>query len=265
MGRFPRMWCKRSAAVALTVFLASCFAGTPAHATGTPEQNCQAARWKAAGKYTKCQTAAQARRELTADFSIFQLQTSKCREKYRLTWAKLQVKYPATTCAGPRFVDNGATVTDNLTALEWEKKTNLDSTPNATDPHDADNRYTWCADGDANFLCDNGVNSGPADGTCFTRFLASLDSAGGCFTGQCDWRLPTREEQETLLAARFPCNASPCVDPLFGPTQTNDGYWSSNTYLYQPDNAWFVDLSQGVVGLSTKANSIYARGVRGGL
>jgi len=248
-----------------TALLVCCLATTSVHASVSPEQNCQAARYKAAGKYSKCQAYANALRERTADFSTFQKKTSQCRDKYRATWAKLQAKYPATSCAAPRFVDNGTTVTDNLTALEWEKKTNLDSTPNGADPHDADNRYTWCADVDANFLCDNGVNTGPADGTLFTGFLASLDSAGGCFTGLCDWRVPTREELQTILAGSFPCSTSPCIDPVFGPTQFNDAYWSSNTYLFQPDNAWCVAFDQGIVGISTKANPIYARGVRGGL
>ena len=259
------MRCRLLVNLGRTAFLVSCVATTAVHATVSPEQNCQAARYKAAGTYAKCQAYANAQREKTIDFSIFQKKTSRCRDKYRATWARLQAKYPATSCAAPRFVDNGTTVTDNLTGLVWEKKTNLDSTPNGADPHDADNRYTWCADVDANFQCDNGVNTGPADGTFFTGFLATLDSAGGCFTAQCDWRVPTREELQTILAGPFPCSTSPCIDPAFGPAQTNDGYWSSDTYRFQPDNAWFVEFGQGVVGISTKANPIYARAVRGGL
>src|SRR5690349_7704301 len=113
------MSCERGAQVGYAAFVMCCLASVSAYAV-SPEQNCQAARHKAAGKYARCQANANAQREKTIDFSLFQTQTSRCRDKYRATWARLQAKYPATSCAASRFVDNGMTVTDNLTALEWE-------------------------------------------------------------------------------------------------------------------------------------------------
>ena len=137
----------------------------------------------------------------------------------------------------------------------------LDATPNGADPHDADNTYTWCADGNLYFVCDNA--GGPGDGTAFTDFLSSLDS-GGCFDGQCDWRLPSADELQTILSEPFPCTTLPCIDPVFGPTQS-DIYWSSTTYEYTDTYAWYVSFEQGIVGINVKALNPYVRAVRGGL
>ena len=112
-------------------------------------------------------------------------------------------------CASDRFVDNGdGTVTDRLTALQWEKKTN-DSTI-----HDSSNTYS------------EGTTRGAADGTVFTTFLATLNQNGSCFAQKCDWRLPTVEELQTILLKPYPCD-TPCIDEnLFGPVG-NAWYWSS--------------------------------------
>jgi hypothetical protein len=244
----------------LIAVLVWCVVSSSAHAMILPEQNCQAARFRAGGTYARCQVNAEATRERGANFSLFQSRISRCRDKYRAMWARLQARYPGTSCAAARFVDNGTTVTDNLTALQWEKKTNLDATPNGADPHDADNTYTWCADGNSDFICDNAGD--PGDGTTFTGFLSSLNN--GCFAGQCDWRFPTRDELQTILSEPFPCATSPCIDPIFGPTKS-DLYWSSSTYLVAPNNAWFVESGQGVTGINAKSNPFYARAVRGGL
>jgi hypothetical protein len=84
-------------------------------------------------------------------------------------WPRLQAKAPARLAMATRFTDNGTTVTDNLTGLQWEKKTD-DSTV-----HDKDDRYSWSA------------GFAAADGTAFTTFLPVLNG-GACFAGQCDWR-----------------------------------------------------------------------------
>jgi hypothetical protein len=170
-------------------------------------------------------------------------------------WPRLEANAAGTgsSCDGARFTDNGdGTVTDRLTALQWEKKTNGDGSESA-DPHDADNVYTWT---DA---------STAADGTAFTSFLASLNT-GGCFAGQCDWRLPTRDELLTMLSP--PLSACPpfsCVHPVLGASAAN--YWSATTFAYDPHYAWSVypNLSDSIVlGLSKTASDVGALGVRAG-
>ena len=98
-----------------------------AHAKLGAEQSCQKSRYDAATKYAQCHGKALAKLFATNDLVKLQPALSKCRVKYTSTYLKIQKKAVGTgsTCDAPRFVDNGdGTVTDNLTGLDWEEKTN---------------------------------------------------------------------------------------------------------------------------------------------
>ena len=166
--------------------------------------------------------------------------------------------------SGPRFVDNrDGTVTDHKTGLVWEKKDNLDGSSNLSDPHDADNVYAWSSSGTA------------PDGTAFTAFLFGLNggtspdgvATSGCFTGHCDWRLPTIEEVAGIVdETQGTCagGIGPCLDPIFGPTPA-DGYWSAATFARNATRAWLVDFSSGGMVAGGKTLDFFVRAVRGGL
>lgn len=166
--------------------------------------------------------------------------------------------------SGARFIDNrDGTVTDHKTGLVWEKKDNLDGSANPSDPHDADNLDAWSSSGTA------------PDGTVFTAFLFGLNggtspdgvATSGCFTGHCDWRLPTIEELAGILdETPETCGSGvePCIDPTFGPTQA-DGYWSATTFARNAARAWLLDFSSGGMAEGSKAVTLFVRAVRGGL
>ena len=215
-------------------------------AATTPEQACQRARHAAAANYNACAQKAVGKIAAGGNFGKFRDAISKCRIKYTGTWAKLAAKAAGTggTCDAGRFTDGGTTVTDNLTGLQWEKKTD-DMTI-----HDKDTMYPWTAGTTA------------ADGTVFTTFLPALN--GGCFAGQCDWRLPTVYELQTIVLEAYPCTTSPCIDPVFGPTVA-DFYWSATTYATDPNDVWLVDFNSGVPDNGYKNFNDYVRAVRAGL
>jgi hypothetical protein len=166
---------------------------------------------------------------------------------------------------GPRLLDNGdGTVTDTKTGLLWEKKSDDGSV------HDQDNTYTWST----------GSPAYNPDGTAFTSFLATLNSAP-CFAKHCDWRLPTMTELQSLVAYE---RWAPAIDPVFNAacdpdctvltcscTSLDDFYWSSTPMAEIPSvDAWNVGFNQGVVNLYPKTfgslpGGSYARAVRGGL
>ena len=156
------------------------------------------------------------------------------------------------------YTDNGdGTITDNVTGLMWEKKSDDDSI------HDKDNRYTW------------GQNVSPysMNGTMVTTFLADLNSGGG-FAGYTDWRIPNVKElysivnlevtnPSTFSAFNTGCTAGctvtecSCTVPSF--------YWSSSTVTNPPNDAWDVDFFDGNVLFGNKNGVNYVRAVRGGL
>jgi Protein of unknown function (DUF1566) len=227
-------------------------AGTAQAANST--QKCHLGRYKAAALYIACQ------QKLMAVFfakvptppDADQAAVSKCRGKNTAAWSRVQAKASGTEsiCDHARFQDNDdGTVTDRLTELQWEKKTS-DATV-----HDVDNLYSWSAGGDG---------FAAADGTALTGLLATLNS-GSCFAGQCDWRLPTIYELQTILLEAYPCTTSPCIDQtIFGPT-TADQYWSATTLTTDPTAAWNIFFDSGSVGYSHTGSSYYVRAVRGGL
>jgi hypothetical protein len=72
-----------------------------------------------------------------------------------------------------------------------------------------------------------------------------------------DWRLPTREELESILDLE---KAYPAINPIF--TEEGNWYWSSTTYAGNSDDAWLVDFGDGYVGWYGKDSSNYVRPVR---
>jgi hypothetical protein len=165
-----------------------------------------------------------------------------------------------------RFVDNGnGTITDNQTGLMWEKKTTaVNSGENLADPHDVDNLYTWSADSAPPYK---------PTGTAFTDLLYGFNAGSspngedvnGCLAGHCDWRLPSVDELETILLKDDRCLVHPCIDALFGPTQSDD-YVSNLTSLNEgvPDFVWEVSFDDGVLGASGKQTGHFVRAVRCG-
>jgi hypothetical protein len=215
--------------------------------------SCTGSLYKAADAYAACEHATLTKYfgpQFPFDFSTA---ASRCRTKYAATWERIHAKFSgsATQCAEPRFVDRGdGTVVDNLTGLQWEKKTAADGVADPADPHDADNTYGWSA---------ADVES---DGTAYTNFLAALD--GSCFAGQCDWRLPTLIELQTILAEPYPCVAHPCIDPVFGPTNVGD-YWTTTLFGDRLLGlGWLVTFFQGAIPAEGETAARCVRAVRGG-
>jgi hypothetical protein len=174
--------------------------------------------------------------------------------------------------ASRSYTDNGdGTITDNKTGLMWEKKDSLDNTPNPSDPHDADNTYTWCADvNPMDGICDNGTND--MDGTIVTTFLVALNAGSG-FAGHTDWRIPNLSELQSIANYQ---TAIPAADAVFSANcvasctvttcscTVGGYYWSTTTYQFMPLSAWFVDFFGGFVTVNPKPNANQVRAVRGG-
>jgi hypothetical protein len=230
-------------------------------ANPTPQENCDYARVAAWKTYHSCVERVVAK---LAHGAVFDMITAfaQCRHTYFTKWTAFQSKasLATSTCIGSRLTDNGTTVTDNLTDLVWEKKTNDASV------HDAGNLYTWS------------TGSNNEDGTAFTSFLGTLNGGGG-FAGANGWRLPTMAELQTILrdfactdAGGGPtcnCGAPPCIDGTFGATKTDNGYWPATSVVTGPDvEAWGVDFGGGgPYGFDSngKESDSYVRAVRGGL
>jgi hypothetical protein len=228
---------------AACVVAAAMTLGGAARAGKTNAEKCELKRIQAATKYASC---VQKVLTLTLGSGSGDALYGKCRRKYGAKFQKLQ-RLAGSPCAFPRWVDNGdGTITDNLSALQWELKT-TDATT-----HDVDNSYVWSSTVSA------------SDGPLFATFLKDLNNS--CFAGQCDWRVPTAAELGTLLLPEpYPCGSSPCVDPLVGLVNTDSCYWSSTSAFQAPESAFDVCFSDGKIRANPKSLPARVFGVRGGL
>jgi hypothetical protein len=146
------------------------------------------------------------------------------------------------------YTDNGQTIADNATGLEWEKLCNDAVNPACPTIHDVNTFYTW----DQAF-----------------QKIADLNAAN--FAGHNDWRLPNINELQTLLDYG---RADPAIDPIF-----NNGtdsftfpevqsfpcaYWTSTTYAGASEFVWMVRAGDGFVSGRMRVETFNVRAVRGG-
>jgi hypothetical protein len=147
-------------------------------------------------------------------------------------------------------------VRDNVTGLIWEVKQAKDGVKDYSNPHDADNTYTWYDSNSAT----NGGNAGTSgDGTDTEDFINALNAAA--FGGFSDWRMPSVKELSSLINNDIPY-PGPTIDATWFPRTGASGYWSSTTYAAFTSIAWRVNFSYGSVPSNAKSNIYYVRAVR---
>lgn len=145
---------------------------------------------------------------------------------------------PITHPSG-RLVDNrNGTVTDSATGLMWKK----------------------CAEG----LSGAGCTTGTAQQLKWQQALQR--GANTTFAGYSDWRLPNKNELESLVE-RSCENPSINVTAFPGTPSNKVGlsdFWSSSPYAGNSYEAWYVNFNGGKVTGYGKNSTKYARLVRVG-
>ncbi|MEA1922676.1 MAG: DUF1566 domain-containing protein, partial [Pseudomonadota bacterium] len=150
-----------------------------------------------------------------------------------------------------------AMVRDNVTGLIWEVKQAGNGTGNYSNPHDADNTYSWY---DSNPATNGGDTGRQGDGTDTEDFINALNTEN--YGGYNDWRLPAIKELSRItdLNQTLP---SPSTATDFFPLTTLSYYWSSTTYSSNNSlNAWSVYFGSGKNYINSKDSSFSVRAVR---
>jgi hypothetical protein len=148
-------------------------------------------------------------------------------------------------------------VRDNVTGLIWEIKTSKDDTQDYSNPHDADNTYTWYnTNPEINF----GYTGTAGDGTDTEDFINALNDE--VFGGYTDWRLPDMYELASIVDLSVYDSA---IQNKMFPNIKSARYWSSTSRPLSVNNgAHFLVFDHGWSQTDKKNFSHYVRAVRRG-
>ncbi|HMT92589.1 DUF1566 domain-containing protein [uncultured Thiothrix sp.] len=162
-------------------------------------------------------------------------------------------KLDAAGLALSSSVSQWSCVKDNVTGLVWELKTDDGGL------HDKDDTYVWYEsdprlgngglpgyekatdyDTSRNDQTCSGFSMGNNASYCNTKaFVNRVNQATYC--GANNWRLPTREELNSLVDYQ----ASPRIDINFFPNTIDSYYWTSVPYAYRNQHVWVISFHHG--------------------
>jgi hypothetical protein len=81
------------------------------------------------------------------------------------------------------------------------------------------------------------------------------------FASFSDWRLPNKNELETIIEES--CH-SPAINERIFPATPSAYFWTSSPYAGLAHGAWSIDFGYGAVNASVKTGNLHVRLVRGG-
>jgi len=78
------------------------------------------------------------------------------------------------------------------------------------------------------------------------------------------WRMPTREELESLKSLIDKTRKDPAIDTFVFPDTPSSRFWSSSPFVGSANYAWYVGFNYGFVGNVNRGYTLAVRLVRGG-
>lgn len=170
------------------------------------------------------------------------------------------MSYTKLDATGNDLPDDAASwsmVRDNVTSLIWEVKQAKDEKPDYSNPHDADNTYTWY---DSNPETNGGNVGTPGDGADIEDFITALNITK--YGGYQDWRIPAIDELASIVDYNI-FSPNPAINMYYFINTSASGYWSSTDSALDENFSWVLDFINGSIYDTFKSKSQYVLAVRG--
>jgi hypothetical protein len=145
---------------------------------------------------------------------------------------------PATTPTADFVLHGDGTVTHTRTGLMW-MRCSLGQELTSSGCSGSASRYTWR----------NALNA-----------AQDVNHTGG-FAGHTDWRLPNKNELESIVEQRC---WNPAINAAVFPNTPSSWYWSSSPYAGRSGDAWYVAFDNGHVHWGNRDDGSHVRLVRAG-
>ncbi len=166
------------------------------------------------------------------------LQKNFVRQCLRLAGIALLLGLAQPVWAGLTVNGNG-TVTDSTTSLVWDQ----------------------CPYGLTGAACSTGT-------VFYGTWAGALDAAVAAnavsYKGFTDWRVPNKNELESITKIDSYTSGQPSIDTTAFPNTPLNWFWTSTTYSPYPSSAWIVYFVYGRTDAYYKTSSYYVRLVRSG-
>ena len=155
--------------------------------------------------------------------------------------------------ASDGLYDKTECVQDNNTGLVWEGKTASPATSRL-----GSSTYTNY-DGTGSAQKSDGTNPAQTEIDASTNSIGYKNSVNtSALCGYTDWRLPTKEELQGILAS----SGSPRIDTTWFPNTQAGDYWSSSPYVGYSYFALYVHFYYGHDSFNFRVSNFYVRLVR---
>ena len=186
--------------------------------------------------------------------AVFTVVVSNSTGKTTSNSATLTVnRFSLVANASGGFYDRTECVKDNTTGLTWEGKTASPATSRL-----GTSTYT-------NYDSTSSGQKWGGDNAIQTEIDASTNSIGyknavntSALCGYTDWRMPTKEELQGILAR----SVSPRIDTTWFPNTQAAFYWTSSPYVVSSSNALYVGFNVGNVNYGVRGDDYHVRLVR---
>ena len=161
----------------------------------------------------------------------------------------------------------GAATCDNVIVSNQNQKQYLDFGDGTVADSSSGLMWKQCTEGLSGSSCSQGAALAFGSISAIVDRLNAVNaeaSASGLCLGYADWRVPSRNELASLVNRSCASPSSPAIVGSVFPATSAASYFSATTDASDASHLWYVDFTEGEIGVGLLATTKFIRLVRAG-